>query len=289
MPDFPFNRLGFIEANASLEQSKALVVGLPYDGTASYRAGSRFAPDAIRQASFWNLETYDPLLDADLLDHPVCDLGDLHLESSSGPEDYVRQAEQAIKHLPDNIPVIGLGGEHTVSLPLIEHALKRHPGLNVLVFDAHTDLRDEYDGSRFSHACTVRRIIDRIGPDRVFMVGVRSGTKPEFDFGKEKNLFYSVEDLLSVFDNEQILSSPLYVSIDIDAFDPVEAPGTGTVEPGGVTWREAEHIFYRLAKGNLVGADIVEVAPSLDSSGRTAVLAARIVRFLVLKCCLQNQ
>ncbi len=291
-----FTRLGFLDADEDPARAEVVLVGLPYDRTASFKSGSRFAPDAIRRAATDGIETYDPVLDRDLEDVGYADPGDLHVEENTNPERWVDAAIHAFENeMPIAIPVIGLGGEHTVTYPLLDHTLKSHPDLGVLVFDAHTDLRDEYEGSSFSHACILSRVIGHVGAERVATVGVRSGLKEEFAFARENNLLFdpTPEGIQAAL--TKLGERPLYISVDLDGFDPSVCPGVGTPEPGGFTWRQFEQALQMIAgrsplpqqpRSNqlhtVVGGDVVELLPEADPSGRSTVLAARVTRMLLL-------
>lgn len=275
-----FHPLRYLETVPSAEGAHAALVGVPYDGTTSYRPGTRFGPDALRQASD-SIETYDPNLDRDLRDHVVADLGNVALEERD-PQQAVDFVRASLKELPAGLPLVGLGGEHTVTLPLVEHALEQHPGMAHIVFDAHADLRDSYEDTPLSHACITRRVVDLVGPERVAMFGIRSGLREEFAFMREHNMLFPTtpEGMRAALN--KLGDRPLYVSVDIDGLDPSEVPGTGTVEPGGIFWREFEPLINMLLGRQVVGADIVELSPTLDPTGRSDVYAARIARALLL-------
>ncbi|MBZ0265463.1 agmatinase [bacterium] len=280
-----FHRLHFLESSDTLDSGSIAIIGLPYDATSSYRAGSRLGPNAIRVASA-AIETWDPLLNRDLLNIAYTDLGDLETGPVS-PQDFLKKSSKAISELPTNTTILGLGGEHSVTLPLFEHALKSHPDLHVIIFDAHTDLRESFHGTQYSHACITRNIFNLTGGNRIAMFGIRSGTEAEFNFANKHNMLK--EFSLSSF--KRILEAwgnvPLYISLDMDGFQPSEAPGTGVVEPGGFTWNELAPLLKALEGKKIVGADVVETSPDQDTTGRTQILAARVVRaFLLL---MQNE
>lgn len=278
-----FQRLGYIGASPAIaEDALGVIVGLPYDGTASYRAGQRFAPDQIRSASDGNLETYDPTLDLDLDDYEYADLGDLAVEFGMDALEFVEQARLGLSSLPANVPVFGLGGEHTVTLPLFEHALKREPDLGLLVFDAHTDLRDAYGGTQYSHACVTRRIHDLIGPDRIAMIGIRSGLKEEFEMARAGSLLFDATDDGFQAALTKLGDRPIYLTFDFDGFDPAEAPGTGTPEAGGMAWVDVARWLTMLKGKHIAAADVVELLPDADLTGRSTVLASRLTRALLL-------
>ncbi len=278
--DSSFSLLRFIGAKEPSSETRIYLAGFPYDGTSSYRTGARFAPDAIRQASY-AIETYDPLLNEDIETIPFADIGDLDLENGF-PEQMLATVRKSLSTLENGIPVLGMGGEHTITEALFAHALEQHPDVCFIVFDAHTDLRDEYEGSQHSHACTTRRVMDTIGPERIAMFGIRSGTREEWDIVRSNAMLHdcTVDGFSAVL--ERWKNKPIYVSIDLDGFDPSELPGTGVVEPGGFTWKEVEPFFSLLKQSNLVGADVVELAPQWDPTGRSEILAARLLRMLLI-------
>ncbi|MCB2200281.1 agmatinase [bacterium] len=275
-----FSPLRFLEAAGDRTDAKAGIVGIPFDGTTSYRPGTRFGPDALRRASD-SIETYDPNLDRDLEDHIYIDFGNVFLETSD-PGEMVERVRNSLNELPEDLPLIMFGGEHSVTLPPFERALKQYPDLAHIVFDAHADLRKEYEGSPHSHASITHRVVDLIGPERVAMFGIRSGLRDEFSFMREHNMLHVMTpDGLSEAMNK-LGNRPLYISVDLDGFDPSEVPGTGTVEPGGFRWLDFEPMVKLLLGKQVVGADVVELAPSIDPTGRSDVYAARVARALLL-------
>ena len=184
-----FQRCGFADADAKLPDADYVVVGLPFDGTASFRSGSRDGPDAIRLASF-NFESYNHYYDVDLAELAICDLGNMELGADPG------YAEETIKEgialLPKAAIPIFLGGEHSITPPIVESLAEQSAqgALGVLVLDAHLDLREEYGCTRYSHACASRRILEKEGVKAYASIGIRSGCKEEFSFAKENGISY---------------------------------------------------------------------------------------------------
>ena len=248
------------------------IVGVPYDGTSCFRPGSRFAPDGIRFFSH-NLEDYSPVLKRSLCDLPISDLG--NIEVPSHPEGMFENVHSMIQKI--DIPVV-LGGEHSITFPVVKALKERYGKLTVVQFDAHADLREEYLGTRLSHACVMRRIIE-LGCE-VVQVGIRSGTEDEFNLMKEIG---SLVDLKELPDFLWAVNSPVYFTVDIDFFDPAFAPGTGTPEPCGYSPLDFFKAIYNLHPLNVVGLDVVEVSPPYDPSGITQMLAAKVLRELMLK------
>ncbi len=265
----------FLAARASLPTGSpaATLLGVPYDRTASFRRGARFGPAAIRWAS-QSIESYSPTLDRDLEGLALYDAGDLAVEHLP-PEVMVEEVSRTVAGA-GGLPII-LGGEHTATVGAVRALAARHPDLHVLVLDAHLDLRGEYDGTRWSHACTVRRLMDIVGGQRIAVLGVRSGTREEFVAARG---LLAAERRLAITRElwSPLEAGPVYLSVDIDVIDPAFAPGTSNPEPGGPSTGDFFAVLRVLAPLQVAGLDIVEVAPSYDPSGRTAVLAAMIVR-----------
>ncbi len=275
-----FQKFGFADASSCLEDADFAVIGLPFDSTASFRAGSRDGPDAIRLASY-NFESYNCRHNVDLADLHICDLGNLELGSDPA---YAREAiKDGLSTIPDGIVTIALGGEHSISPPIAEHTAKQG-GLGVLVMDAHLDLRSEYGCTIFSHACTSKRLLEIEGIQGYSSIGIRSGSKEEFDYAKGMDIRYhtsdevaqrgieaALEDILSDLNCER-----LYISIDMDAIDPAYAPAVGNPEPCGITPRDVIDVIDKLAS-KIVALDICEIAPAYDR-GQTAILGAWLAR-----------
>ncbi len=282
-PPPAWSRLGrFIGATDAAELASVVVMGLPMDWTASFQPGSRFGPSRIREASY-GLETYSPVLDRDLEEHRVGDLGDLELPigNVSASLDAIRAAASAV--LARGQRWVALGGEHLVALPLIEAALERWPDLVVVHVDAHTDLREAYLGQPLSHATVLRRVAERCQAGSVHQFGIRSGTRQEFQWAAAHTHLHVrqvAEPLAAAL--PEFGSRPVYLTLDVDVIDPAYLPGTGTPEPGGITPDEAFSAIHLLSGVRLVGADVVETMPAADISQRTALLAAKLVRELLL-------
>jgi agmatinase len=259
------------------------LLGVPFDGTASYRAGARFGPGAIRAASH-SLETFSPFIDKDLDAFRYVDWGDIEVPPGSA----VRTVELTKARVQDihkaNMKPFVLGGEHTISLGAIEAAFERYPNLAVLQLDAHTDLREEYLGERMSHATVMRRIMEFIPPERIYRFGLRAGTREEI-VGSGLKLPLGIEG--GQRDIEKAVGRipediPLYVTIDLDVFDPSLMPGVGNPEPLGMTYREFIQVARILSRRNLVGCDVVELSPHYDQTGVSAVVAASVVREMII-------
>lgn len=273
----------FIGCEAAYEEADIVLFGAPFDSTTSYRPGARFGSSAIRHESF-GLETYSPYQDEDLTDYSVFDSGDLELcfgSAEAALQDIQERTEEILKD--DKLPLM-LGGEHLVTLGAVQAVLKKWPDLHIIHFDAHADLRDDYLGAKLSHACVLRRCHDRIGDGRIHQFCIRSGEREEFAFASQhtdmhKFGFAGLEALTEQLKEKNI---PVYFTIDLDCLDPSIFPGTGTPEAGGVTFLELLHAIEKVAKTRIVGADVNELAPMLDTSGASTAVACKVVRELLL-------
>lgn len=267
-------------ASRELREPAVAIVGAPYDVTSSFRSGSRHAPTAIRWAS-QSIETYSPILQRDLEAVALADLGDLDL-GDSPPEAVVDAVRARASALADHTLPIVLGGEHTVTLGAVQALHARYPNLVVLQLDAHTDLREEYEGRRVSHATVMRRVLETVGTGSIVQLGIRAGTREEFSLAQTAARHSASRLDIPTAVWNWLEDRPLYVTVDIDVLDPSEAPGTGNPEPDGASAAEVLSLLRRLGDLYVVGFDLVEVSPPLDPSGQTAVLAAVLVRETIL-------
>lgn len=271
----------FIGCDKPFAPSRVVLFGAPYDSTTSFRPGTRFGPSAMRAESF-GIETYSMLADRDLdEDANVFDSGDLELPFGA-PDRALEMIEERAAEIFDagKIPFL-LGGEHLVTLGAVRAAAKRHPGLVVIHFDAHADLREDYLGVKLSHACVIRRCHDILGDGRIFQFGIRSGTRDERQFMRDGHVtteLFSDSTLADVV--EKIGPKvPVYLTVDMDVLDPSEFPGTGTQEAGGLSYTQlVSDVRLVCSKLNIVALDNVELSPSLDPSGRSTALACKFLR-----------
>jgi agmatinase len=263
-----------------IQAERCVLLGCPLDMTATFRTGCAQAPAAIRAVSD-SIETYSPLLDRDLEDFPFSDLGDLRLPDSL--ELSLNSINQAVSEiLSRNSSPLCLGGEHTITWPIFQAVERHFPEVIVIHLDAHTDLRDEYNGSTMNHATVMKRVSEITGPKRLIQLGIRSGTKEEFHWMRENQTFLqwapgADEELL-----DRVRDRPVYLTLDLDVLDPACMPGTGNPEAGGWFYYEMEPFFLMLDGMNLVGADVVELNPGLDPAQTSTITAAKIVRELLL-------
>ena len=272
----PFLDRNWIGQNPDYKTSEIILLGLPFDGTVSYRPGSRFAPEQIRLAS-WGMEDYSPEFDKHLQDVNFHDAGDLEfpLGNTYKSLDIIEENVKDIYN--DGKRVFGIGGEHLVTLPEIKALAKFFTNLAVVHFDAHTDLREEYLGEEMSHSAVIRHISKIIGAENIKQIGIRSGMKEEFEFMKQHNTLIHEFHELDVLKNKKI-----FITVDLDVLDPSVMPGTGTPESGGMQFRELIGWFKYLKNFDIIGADVVELAPDYDSSGVSTAVAAKVIRELFM-------
>jgi agmatinase len=274
----------FIASSPDYAASRAVIYGMPMDYTVSFRPGSRFGPARIREVSI-GLEEYSPYLDKSLADIRFFDAGDLPLPFGNPGRSLDIIGEYIAGLLNDNKFPLGLGGEHLVSWPVIREVYKKYPDLAIIHFDAHADLREQYEGEPLSHSTPLRKAAELIGGKNVYQFGIRSGTREEFEYAR-KNLNFHPFDVLEPLKQvlPELAGRPVYLTIDIDVLDPSAAPGTGTAEAGGITSKELLAAIHAIAASGvqIVGADVVEVAPIYDPSEQTQIVAAKLIREILL-------
>jgi agmatinase len=275
--------LSFQSCKAEYEESPVVLFSAPLDNTTSYRPGTRFAGNAVRVESI-GIEWYSPYKDMDLKDYSTVDIGDLELPMGLVEESLDIIYETAKKIVSDNKKPMMVGGEHLVTFPVVKALMEKYEDLHIIHLDAHTDLRDEFLGRRLSHATVIRRCYDILGDNRIFQFGIRSGDKHEFEFAKSGHTYmqkFNFNTLESTIN--KIKDKPVYITIDLDVLDPSIFPGTGTPEPGGVTFNELLDAMKKFEKlNNVVGADLVELSPMLDNSNVSTVVAAKALREMIL-------
>lgn len=261
------------------EKAGLIVLGVPYDGTSTYRSGSRFGPQAIREASL-NIETYSVRSGSDVEDLKICDIGDLHIA-----EDLSKTLERLTLITSDVLDAkkfpVTIGGEHSITLG----AIRAFEKVAVLDFDAHMDLRDEYLGSRLSHTTFMRRLAEEIGSERIVQVGIRAICKDDLKFAKGSGLRYITAHEIHQYGSRKIakklqeILNPykrVYLTLDMDVLDPAFAPAVANPEPDGISTTTLLDILQEVCDKRLIGFDVVEVTPHYDS-GTTAVQAAKII------------
>jgi len=258
------------------------LLGVPLDCTTSFRPGTRFGPHSIR---FYSdaLESYSPVLQRDLEEFCIGDLGDLELPPG-GLEASLGLVEECVSRLYSHVDsrVVVIGGEHLLTLPVVTSLVKHWPDLRVIQLDAHFDLRSDYLGEKLSHATVMRHLVGLLEPGALFQVGIRSGTREEFEMGAslQPGAPFDLNEIEKVV--EMVGDHPCYLTLDLDVVDPAFLPGTGVPEPGGITSSELLQTIYTLSPLRIVGCDVVELSPPYDPAGASALLAAKVVRELLL-------
>lgn len=276
------NTQTFIAADAAFEDARAVIFGAPFDGTTSFRPGTRFGPQAIRAESD-GIETYSPYQNKDLEDIAVSDIGDLPFPFGNVDAVLAMIEETTAEILAAGKLPVMLGGEHLVTLGAVRAMVRRYPDLHIVHFDAHADLREEYLGERLSHATVLRRCHDLVGDGRIHQFGIRSGERSEFEFGMAHTDFhpFNTRDVLAMTMalGEEV---PVYVTVDLDVLDPSLFAGTGTPEAGGIFFPELEEALLALEPLNVVGFDMNELSPHYDASGVSTAVACKVLREMLL-------
>jgi agmatinase len=279
---YPRRSFSFPPKYTEFKDAKVVVLPIPYDSTVDWRAGTREGPNAIIDASHF-LEQYDFELGREIFQVGIHTLPQL-IPSMKGPQETVDRVYLATRDLlaKDKF-VVMLGGEHSLTGGTVRAYRERFDKLSVLQLDAHADLRDEYEGSRFNHACAMRRVVEMCP---IVQVGIRSMSADDQDFIQRNKMrpIYAKETPLSEKEEREIvsaLSSDVYITIDLDAFDPSIMSAVGTPEPGGMGWHEVMRLLKRVAKEkHIVGFDVVELAPR-EGPASCTYLAARLAYKLI--------
>ena len=272
----PFLDRNWMGQNDNYESSKIVMLGMPFDGTVSYRPGSRFAPEQIRLAS-WGLEEYSPYFDKHLEDCNFHDAGDLEFPLGNTVKSLDLIEKNVREIYKDGKKVFGIGGEHLVTLPEIKAVSEFYKDLAIVHFDAHTDLREEYLGEPLSHSAVIRHAGKIVGFENIKQIGIRSGMKEEFDLMKKYNT--------QIFDYSELdclKNKSIFVTVDLDVLDTSIMPGTGTPECGGLKFNDLIGWFKYLSHFNIIGADVVELAPDYDTSGASTAVATKVIRELLM-------
>jgi agmatinase len=283
-----FIETNYISASASFGKSRAVILGCPYDGSASFRPGARFGPSAIRRAS-WGIETFSLYFQRDLSQCSIHDLGDLELPLGEKKLSLTLIRKALRKILSEKKFPISLGGDHLITLPIVEEVLRVYPSLYLLQIDAHADLREDYLGETLSHCTVMKRVLDRLGKGRLFQVGIRSGTEEEFELARRMKSIVSVDQdsLRSMV--KRLRNKPVYLTLDLDVIDPSLLPGVGTPEPGGFTFQEFISLLKELQPLHVIGFDMVELTPDYDPTQISAITASVMLREMILAFCSKPQ
>lgn len=276
----PFLDRAWMGQNPDYDTADIIMLGLPFDGTVSYRSGSRFAPEQIRLAS-WGLEEYSPRFDKDINDCNFHDVGDLEFPLGNTVKSLELIKDNVKQIYDDGKRLLGIGGEHLVTYPEIV-AISDVYGddLAIVHFDAHTDLRDEYMGEKLSHSAVIKLCSSYVRPENIKQIGIRSGMKEEWEFMKRNNTF--IKDNNDYKSLDCLLGKKVFVTVDLDVLDPSVMSGTGTPESGGMSFNELMGWFEYLKKFDIIGADVVELAPDYDTSGCSTAVATKVIRELLM-------
>ena len=275
----------FMGGQRSHDDCSIGIFGVNYDGTCSFKPGARFGPESIRQVSSC-LETYCPKLNKDLEDIMYVDFGSILIDKNDS-KSVIESVKSATNFLINKrLSPIMLGGEHSITTGAIEALVKKYPDLILVQLDAHADLRESYIGNKNSHACTMKRCLEVLPEKKILQVGIRSGTKEEFQIMHNNNQLVKFCPGGNAQKLRQALlpysNCPIYLTIDLDWFDPSLLAGTGTPEPGGFFWNDFEEILTTLRDFRIVASDIVELSPEIDKSGVSSIVAAKVLRSLIL-------
>ena len=282
----------FMGSLGSFDLARYVVIGVPFDGTSSYRPGARFGPRGVREASN-NIEAYSLKAKKGLASGEIYDMGDVDVIHGNTKETLKRVELVAKEVLEVNKMPVLIGGEHTLTYGS-KKELK--DCMSVIHFDAHMDLRDSYMGERLTHCTVMRRISEIVGIDAIIQFGIRSCSKEEYEFAEGKvtqfssydiqaegvqSIMGSIKNVISSFDG-------VYLTIDMDILDPAYAPGVGNPEPGGLSFSTLLELVLGISEASkkVVGLDVVEVVPKYDN-GSTAVCAAKII--FELLCALSSR
>jgi agmatinase len=274
----------FLSARPDVAGADVVIYGVPFEGRVNQRKGAFQGPGEIRRASDL-IETYVPQFAADLTDLTLADAGDVPVPDLSPREALQAAAAELRQVLQPSQRWALLGGDHTTTAAVVEVALEHYPDLRVVQFDAHPDLRGEYLGEPWNYASAMTRVLDHLGPDRLYQIGLRTGDREEWEPPRGTHIFPGwagpARDAAASIAGS-LAGQPLYVTIDIDVLDPSVAPGTGAPEPGGISVPDLLTALRHLGSALVIGFDLVEVSPRWDLSGRTAITAAAIVRDAIL-------
>lgn len=285
----PKNLFENAELGDGLYSNACHLIGFGFDGTACFRKGTKAGPDAIRDVAY-GIESYSPYLDADLEEITFYDCGNVSLGKSESVEEQWTFASNQLSQMLDQTDLVDakvrlmtIGGEHSISYAPICSYLKQFPDLVLIHLDAHADLRDGYEGYHYSHASIIFRVQEHFGDKhRLIQYGIRSGTREEYQWMQEhQSLCHSLDEFLDKVKKVDI-KTPIYLTFDLDYFDPSYFPGTGTPEPGGEDFHSFVKLIKILRNKHFVGCDLVELAPNIDPTGNSSVFAVKVVRELLL-------
>ncbi len=273
----------FSGVQKSFEKAKYVVFGVPFDVTSTYRTGARFGPNAIRQASL-NIETYSFRTGIDVEDLLLHDLGDLHISTS--PKKTVDMLKHVVKDIiaAGKMPV-AIGGEHTITLGILKGVGSMAEKTAIVSFDAHLDVRREFQGLTLSHTTFMRLINEQVKPARIFEVGTRAVCREELDYAKKSGIEFITSQQIRKDGVEKVVRSlkeklssyeSVYLSVDLDVLDPAFVPAVQNPEANGIDTNALMEVLCALCDKRVIGFDVLEIAPVYDQ-GLSAVVAARVM------------
>ncbi len=268
----PFLDKNFIGSTPDYGMSDVILLGMPYDCTCSNRPGTRFAPQQIRVESV-GIETYSPYFDFDITDIRFHDAGDLEFPFGNAKKMLEIVEDNTDCVYKDGKKILGIGGEHLVTLGEIKAIKKYFKNLAVIQFDAHTDLRKEYLGEELTHSGVMFKIGELIGFENIAQIGIRSGEKEEFRLMEKYSTHKKYFGELDKFKDKNI-----FITIDLDVLDPSLMSGVGTPEAGGMNYIELIGWLKYLKNFNIIGADIMELAPDIDITKVSTATACKLIR-----------
>ena len=276
----------FYRENSPIDEAGHIIVGIPWDGTVSGRPGTRFGPLSIRTATL-GVEDYSPYQHRDISDLKIFDAGDIEIPVGDSTAVLTAIRKEYSRLTNENASLVTLGGEHLISLPLVQIMHEKYgDDLFVVQFDAHADLRTDYLGVEFSHATVMHHVSGLLGVDNTAAIGIRSGSRDEWEQLRRHPNYFGGASGRVVGDigafAKKLAGRKLYITCDLDVFDPGIMPGTGTPEPGGISFSDFIALLQNFEGCDIIGADVVELAPDYDSSGISSVLAATVLREIML-------
>ncbi len=272
----PFLSKDFIGANPDYNSSKIVLLGEPYDCTCSNRSGSRFGPQCARLESI-GIETYSPYFDENMENALFFDAGDLEYPFGNAQRALEITKENVDIIYKDNKKLLAIGGEHLLTLANVQAVSQKYDNLAVIQFDAHTDLRKEYLKEELTHSGVMYRIAQLIGYENIAQIGIRSGEKEEFEIMKKYSSQKTKKEELDKFKGKNI-----FLTIDLDVLDPSLMSGVGTPEAGGFTYIELMDWLLYLKDFNIIGADIMELAPDIDITKTSTATACKLIREVLM-------
>jgi agmatinase len=268
--------MAFYFINSSLKEANTVILGIPYDRSSSFIPGSRFAPQFVRIGAN-NVETYSPYFKQDISKIKIYDAGDIVLNYPSVAQTFSQIRGEIKKYIKEKKRIISLGGEHTITVPIVSEIVKYYPNLNLIQLDAHSDTRDTYLEEKYCHATVIKRISEIIPNNRIFQLGLRSLTGPA---QSNQYLFQVYEHLNNI--KKKIGKKPCYLTLDIDVLDSGIMPAVQTAVPGGISFQELFQSIIKMSELNIVACDLVEYNPLASPNLGYASVIAEIMRELIL-------